>query len=76
MALSDKQWIEVGHIADDSWSLINTEQLPPNASKAHTLAALKADQQWLENHIQMISARIDKLIHEVEFGEESTDGKH
>ena len=55
-------------IGDDSWELLNFTDLPHDASKERQIEALKQDQMWQENHLNMISTRIDNLIDRIESG--------
>ncbi len=55
-----------GSIGEDSWSLISYESLPHGASKAKQIKALKQDQKWQEQHINVIARRIDNLIDRID----------
>jgi len=53
---------EAKRIGDNSFALLNFENLPSNAGVASQVAALEADDLWQENHRNDISHQIDGLI--------------
>jgi hypothetical protein len=59
---------EAAKIASDSYMLQNWEYLPHNASARRQVEALKADQEWQRKHHDEVSARIDRLIRDIEDG--------
>ena len=56
---------EAEAIGNDSWALLNYEQLPKRASAARQVEALKADQDWLRTHCDAVSKCIDRLIADI-----------
>ena len=59
---------EAEMIGAESFSLLNYNQLPRNASAARQVDALKRDQHWQQLHHEEVSSRIDRLIYEIEEG--------
>jgi hypothetical protein len=57
---------EAKAIGKDSYSLLNFERLPLNASVSKQIEALRADRRWQEDHLVEISGRIDRLIQKLE----------
>lgn len=53
-------------IGNASYELLNFSQLPSNASVERQVRALKRDREWMENHTQDITGRIDCLIQDIE----------
>ncbi len=53
-------------IGNDSWQLISFMQLPNTATKEEQVNALRSDQTWQQNHIDIISSQIDELISAIE----------
>ncbi len=53
-------------IGNDSWELINFNQLPKNASVKRQVEALRADRNWQQNHMEQTARRIDNLISEID----------
>ena len=60
-------------IGDDSYGLINFDSLPNNASIREQIEALREDQKWQEDHMNEISRTIDRLIRDLESGNEASD---
>ena len=71
--------IEKGHkkeaknIGDNSFELLNFVQLPDTATAEKQIQALRADQDWQEDHNTEISRRIDYLMSEIS---EAADTDH
>ena len=59
---------EAEMIGAESFSLLNYNQLPRNASAARQVDALKRDQHWQQLHHDEVSSRIDRLIRAIEDG--------
>ena len=59
---------EVKKIGDDSWTLINFENLRKNAGRGAQIEALQKDLRWQQDHLLEISGRIDELISKIRQG--------
>ena len=56
---------EAKAIGDDSWELLNFQQLRRNASVKSQVEALERDRKWQEDHQTEITHRIDRLIRDI-----------
>lgn len=55
-------------IGDNSFSLINFDQLPDSASSNAQIEALRKDQRWQEEQNNETSKKIDYLCSDIEDG--------
>ncbi len=56
---------EATQIANESFALLNFDQLPWQASPDMQIAALRDDQRWQADHHNEVSKRIDYLIDQI-----------
>ena len=63
----DKHIKEAELIGKESFALLHFGELSADASLEQQASALKRDQHWQELHHTEVSARIDKLIQDIEF---------
>jgi hypothetical protein len=52
-------------IGNDSYELINFNQLPKSASAERQISALEADKEWQRSHHDETIRAIDRLIQEI-----------
>lgn len=52
-------------LGDDSWELINFNELQTNASTESQVKALNRDRDWLTSHVECVAAGIDDLIQDI-----------
>ena len=67
--MKQKKHIDIADkIGEDSWDLLNFNELKNSSVASVQVTALKVDQKWQEDHQNEISRRIDGLIQEIEEG--------
>lgn len=52
-------------VSREHYQLLNFDSLPMSASPRAQIDALKADQEWQQNHQNVMSRRIDQVIEQV-----------
>lgn len=62
----DKYISEAEMIGKESFTLLHFRELSAGASREQQVSALKRDQRWQKLHHVEISARIDKLLQNIE----------
>ncbi len=62
----EKHIKEAADIGKGSYSLLNYEQLPKNASAKRQIEALNRDRNWQEDHNNEVTHSIDMLIQDIE----------